>query len=177
MPPPNLPLFLNELRQSVRGEVRADELSRILYSSDASIYQVKPYGVLIPRSVEDIQAAVKLAAKYHIPLLPRGGGTSMAGQTVNKALVIDTTPHLNRILEVNAQQKWVRAEPGVVLASLNAHLKPYGLKFGPDPASGTRAVLAARLSGECQIPIGGRGGIGSGVRSSRFARRLPTSSA
>lgn len=141
MTPPNLLPFLDELRQSVSGEVRADELSRTLYSSDASIYQVKPYAVLIPRSVEDIQAAVQLAARYHIPILPRGGGTSMAGQTVNEALVIDTTPYLNRILEVNADEKWVRAEPGVVLASLNTHLKPYGLKFGPDPASGTRAVL------------------------------------
>lgn len=141
MTPPNLLPFLDELRQSVSGEVRADELSRTLYSSDASIYQVKPYAVLIPRSVEDVQTAVKLAAQYHIPILPRGGGTSMAGQTVNEALVIDTTPHLNRILEVNADEKWVRAEPGVVLASLNTHLKPYGLKFGPDPASGTRAAL------------------------------------
>lgn len=141
MTPPNLNNFLHELKQSVSGEVRADELSRVLYSSDASIYQVKPYAVLIPRSVDDIQAAVQLAAKHRIPLLPRGGGTSMAGQTVNEALVIDTTPYLNRILEVNAEEKWVRAEPGVVLSSLNAHLKPYGLKYGPDPASGTRAVL------------------------------------
>ncbi len=136
-----LPSFLDELRRSVQGEVRTDDISRILYSCDASIYQVMPYGVLIPRSVEDIQIAVQLAAKYRIPLLPRGGGTSMAGQTVNEALVIDTTPHLNRILEVNPEEKWVRAEPGVVLSSLNAHLKPYGLKYGPDPASGTRAVL------------------------------------
>lgn len=141
MTPPTLSQFLNELTQSVRGEVRTDKISRILYSCDASIYQVEPYGVLIPRSVEDIQTAVRLAAQYGIPLLPRGGGTSLAGQTVNEALVIDTTPHLNRILEVNPEEKWVRAEPGVVLSSLNAHLKPCGLKFGPDPASGTRAAL------------------------------------
>ncbi|GAB4494478.1 MAG: FAD-binding and (Fe-S)-binding domain-containing protein [Anaerolineales bacterium] len=141
MPPATLNQFLSELKPSVTGEVRTDEISRILYSCDASIYQVKPYGVLIPRTVEDIQTAVRLAAQYGIPLLPRGGGTSMAGQTVNEALVIDTTPHLNHILEVNADEKWVRAEPGVALSTLNAHLKPYGLKFGPDPASGTRAVL------------------------------------
>ncbi len=141
MTPPNLNNFLNDLKQSVSGEVRTDEISRVLYSSDASIYQVEPFGVFIPRSVDEIQTAVKLAAKYHIPILPRGGGTSMAGQTVNEALVIDVTPHLNHILEVNADEKWVRAEPGVVLASLNTHLKPYGLKYGPDPASGTRAVL------------------------------------
>ena len=141
MIPPSLNNFLNELKQSVTGEVRTDDISRVLYSSDASIYQVEPFGVFIPRSVEEIQTAVRLAAKYQIPILPRGGGTSMAGQTVNEALVIDTTPHLNKILEVNADEKWVRAEPGVVLASLNTHLKPFGLKYGPDPASGTRAVL------------------------------------
>ncbi|MBI5954741.1 MAG: FAD-binding protein [Chloroflexi bacterium] len=141
MIPLNLNTFLHELKQSVSGEVRTDDISRVLYSSDASIYQVEPFGVFIPRSTEEIQTAVRLAAKYHIPILPRGGGTSMAGQTVNEALVIDTTPHLNKILEVNADEKWVRAQPGVVLASLNTHLKPYGLKYGPDPASGTRAVL------------------------------------
>jgi len=141
MTPPNLTNFLNELKQSVTGEVRTDDISRVLYSSDASIYQVEPFGVFIPRSVDEIQTAVKLAAKYHIPILPRGGGTSMAGQTVNEALVIDTTPHLNKILEVNADEKWVRVQAGVVLASLNTHLKPLGLKYGPDPASGTRATL------------------------------------
>lgn len=133
--------FFQDLKRSVRGEVRTDKISRILYSTDASIYQVEPYGVLIPRSVEDIQAAIVLAGRYGIPILPRGGGTSLAGQTVNQALVIDTTPHLNRILEVNSEEKWVRAEPGVYLSSLNAFLQPYGLKFGPDPASGTRAAL------------------------------------
>jgi FAD/FMN-containing dehydrogenase/Fe-S oxidoreductase len=141
MPPPNLNQFLAELQQSVSGEVRTDEINRVLYSSDASIYQVEPYGVFIPRSVDEIQTAVRLAAKYQIPILPRGGGTSMAGQTVNEALVIDVTPHLNQILEVNADEKWVRVQPGVVLASLNTHLKPFGLKYGPDPASGTRAAL------------------------------------
>src|SRR5512136_682235 len=95
MTPPNLNNFLHELKQSVSGEVRTDDISRVLYSSDASIYQVEPFGVFIPRSVDEIQTAVRLAAKYHIPILPRGGGTSMAGQTVNEALVIDTTPHLN----------------------------------------------------------------------------------
>jgi len=141
MIPSHLEEFLKTLKSSVTCEVRTDEISRILYSSDASIYQVKPYGVLIPQSVEDIQAAIRLAGEYRIPILPRGGGTSMAGQTVNEALVIDTTPHLNHILEVNTEEKWVRAEPGVALSSLNTYLKPLGLKYGPDPASGTRAVL------------------------------------
>jgi len=141
MTPSNLKDFLKTLQDSVTSEVRSDEISRVLYSSDASIYQVKPYAILIPKSVEDIQTAVNLASQYSIPILPRGAGTSMAGQTVNEALVIDTTPHLNHILEVNPEERWVRAEPGVVLSSLNTYLKPHDLKYGPDPASGTRAVL------------------------------------
>ena len=137
----DLAAFLSQLQPSVEGDVRTDEISRVLYSCDASIYQVMPLAVLIPRSVGDIQTAVRLAGQHGIPILPRGGGTSLAGQTVNTALVIDTTPHLNRILEVNEEQRWVRAEPGVLLSSLNAHLAPLGLKYGPDPASGSRAAL------------------------------------
>ncbi|MCS7009891.1 MAG: FAD-binding protein [Anaerolineales bacterium] len=138
---PTLSEFFSRLRRSISGELRIDKISRVLYSSDASIYQVEPYGVLLPRSVEDIQAAIELAAQFGVPILPRGGGTSMAGQTVNRALVIDTTRYLHRILEVNPEEKWVRAEAGVFLSSLNAYVQPYGLKFGPDPASGTRAAL------------------------------------
>ncbi len=136
-----LSAFLHDLRQNVAGDVRTDDMSRALYSTDASIYQVMPYGVLIPRSKEDVQTAVSLAARYHIPILPRGGGSSLAGQATNAALVVDTTRYLDRIIEVNAEEKWVRAEAGVVLAQLNAHLRPYGLKYGPDPASANRAVL------------------------------------
>jgi FAD/FMN-containing dehydrogenase len=137
----SLTAFLRDLRQNVKGDVRTDAMSRALYSTDASIYQVMPYGVFLPRTIEDVVTAVSLAAQYHIPILPRGGGSSLAGQATNAALVIDTTRHLARILEVNAAEKWVRAEAGVVLAQLNAHLKPYGLKYGPDPASANRAVL------------------------------------
>lgn len=133
--------FFRELQTQVDGEVRYDEISRILYSTDASIYQVKPYGVLLPRSIEDIQVAIKLARQYQIPILPRGGGTSMAGQTVNEALVIDTTPFLDKIVEVNPEEKWARVQPGTLLASLNNHLRPYNLKYGPDPATASRASL------------------------------------
>ncbi|MGB9673102.1 MAG: FAD-binding and (Fe-S)-binding domain-containing protein [Anaerolineales bacterium] len=133
--------FMQVLAKNISGEVRYDEISRILYSSDASIYQVKPYGVMFPRSVEDIHSAIQLAAQYHIPILARGGGTSMAGQTVNEALVIDTTPYLDKIIEVNPEEKWARAQPGVLLASLNNYLKPFNLKYGPDPATATRATL------------------------------------
>ena len=133
--------FFTELRQSVLGDVLTDDVARILYSTDASIYQVRPHGVFIPRSVDDVQKAVALAARHRVPILPRGGGTSLAGQAVNEALVIDLTRHLDQIIEVNREEKWVRAQTGISLGTLNAHLKPLGLKFGPDPASGSRAAL------------------------------------
>lgn len=133
--------YVRELQSKVIGEVHTDEVSRVLYSTDASIYQVMPYGVFIPRSSEEIQTAVRLASQYKVPLLARGAGSSLAGQAVNEALVIDTTRYLDAILEVNVDEKWVRAQAGVTLARLNAHLKQFGLKYGPDPASGNRAVL------------------------------------
>ncbi len=99
---PHLYDFLHELGRRVRGDLRTDEYSRILYSTDASIYQVKPHGVLIPQTMDDVQAAVELAAKYRVPMLPRTAGSSLAGQAVNEALVIDFTRHLDQVLEVNA---------------------------------------------------------------------------
>ncbi len=141
MPPTALPDFFNELQKRVAGDLRTDQYSRILYSTDASLYQVMPYGVLIPKSVDDLQAAVELAARYKVPILPRAGGSSLAGQAVNEALVIDITTHLDQILEVNQEEKWVRVQPGVVLDTLNLHLRTLGLQFGPDPASSNRAAL------------------------------------
>ncbi|HSM55180.1 MAG TPA: FAD-linked oxidase C-terminal domain-containing protein [Candidatus Sulfomarinibacteraceae bacterium] len=147
MSEPNaLPDFLNQLQRRVYGEVRTDRYSRLLYSTDASIYQAMPYGVLIPQRVEDVQAAVELAAEYKIPLLPRTAGSSLAGQATNEALVIDFTRHLDRVLEVNEEEQWVRVQPGLVLDELNLHLQPYGLQFGPDPASSNRACMGGIVS-------------------------------
>lgn len=143
---PLLDEFLADLGKQVQGELRTDQLNRILYSTDASIYQVLPHGVLIPESVEDVHAAVELAGKYQMPLLPRTGGSSLAGQAVNEALVIDFTRHLDQILEVNQEEQWVRVQPGVVLDQLNTHLRPYGLQFGPDPASSNRAAMGGIVS-------------------------------
>ncbi|MEN8172328.1 MAG: FAD-linked oxidase C-terminal domain-containing protein [Chloroflexota bacterium] len=141
MPPTALPDFLAELEKRTQGDLRTDEFSRTLYSTDASLYQVMPYGVLIPKTTHDVQSAVELAAKYKIPLLARTSGTSLAGQAVNAALVIDTTTHLNQILEINPEEKWVRVQSGVVLDHLNQRLRSHGLKFGPDPASSNRAAM------------------------------------
>lgn len=138
--------FLNTLQNQTAGDLRTDDYSRMLYSTDASIYQVLPHGVYIPKTTEDVHAAIELAAKYTIPVLPRTGGTSLAGQAVNEALIMDMTPHLDEILDVNPDEQWVRVQPGVVLDELNLHLKPMGLQFGPDPASSDRAAMGGIVS-------------------------------
>lgn len=144
--PAQLTDFLAELARHVTGELRTDDYSRMFYSTDASIYQVMPYGVLIPRTTEDVHAAVELAARYQVPLLGRTGGSSLAGQAVNAALVIDFSRHLNQILEVNQEEQWVRLQPGRVLDELNLHLRSLRLQFGPDPASSSRAALGGIVS-------------------------------
>ncbi|MDM8527676.1 FAD-linked oxidase C-terminal domain-containing protein [Anaerolineales bacterium HSG24] len=133
--------FMVELGQHVQGTVHTDTYNKILYSTDASIYQKLPHGVLIPKTTEDVQAAVELATKHQVPILARTGGTSLAGQAVNEALVIDFTRHLDDLLEVNQEEQWARIQPGLVLDALNLHLRPYNLQFGPDPASSNRAAL------------------------------------
>lgn len=139
--------FLAELNQQVPSDLlRTDEYTKILYSTDASIYQVMPYGVLLPQSMEDVHATVELAAKRQVPILGRTGGSSLIGQAVNEALVIDFTRHLNEILELNVEEQWVRVQPGIVLDELNLYLRPHGLQFGPDPASSNRAAMGGIVS-------------------------------
>src|SRR5581483_6033054 len=90
-----------ELRRVVEGDVRFDDFSRLLYATDASMYQVEPIGVVLPRSAADVQAVLELANRHNVPVLPRGGGTSLAGQTVNHAIVLDFSKYMNRVLEVD----------------------------------------------------------------------------
>ena len=137
--------FVTELRRSFSGEIRTDRFSRILYSTDASIYQIEPLGVILPRSHDDVVAAVSLAARHMIPLLPRGGGTSLAGQTVGVAIIVECSKYMNQILEVNLEEAWARVQPGVVLDQLNAHLKPFGWKFGPDVSTSNRATVGGMM--------------------------------
>src|SRR6476620_8334398 len=111
------------------GEVRFDKVSRALYSTDASVYQIEPLGVVIPKTAEAVTRAVEIAAKHHVPITPRGGGTSQAGQAIGAGIVLDTSKHLNRVIEINPDQRWARVEPGVVLDELNATLKTHNLRF------------------------------------------------
>ncbi len=133
------------LRPRLAGDLRMDAMTRALYATDASICQIQPLGVLIPKHVDDVQAAVEEAAHHRVPVLPRGGGSSLSGQTVGAALVIDFTKHLDAILEFDAEVGQVRVQPGLVFDHLNAHLAPRGWMVGPDPASGNRATLGGMV--------------------------------
>jgi FAD/FMN-containing dehydrogenase/Fe-S oxidoreductase len=117
----------------------------MLYRTDASIYEVEPVGLVLPRDEEDVANLVRLAAQRGVPLLPRGGGTSLAGQSVGRAVHLDFSKHMNRILELNREEKWVRVQPGVVLDELNAFLRPHGLLFAPDVATSSRANIGGMI--------------------------------
>ncbi|MEQ9617615.1 MAG: FAD-linked oxidase C-terminal domain-containing protein [Deltaproteobacteria bacterium] len=134
-----------ELTKKMRGEVRFDTFTKTLYSTDASNYQIEPVGVVIPRTVDDAEATVETAVRYGVPILPRGGGTSLAGQAVGHALVIDFSKYLSNIIEVDKERKTVRTEPGIYLEQLNRKLRPHGLKFGPDPSTARIATAGGAV--------------------------------
>ena len=134
-----------ELEKRVSGEVRFDPFSRVLYSTDASIYQMEPVGVVLPRSVEDVLAVMEIARDNRVPVLPRAGGTGLAGQSVNHAIVMDFSKYLNQVIEVNPEEQWVRVQPGIVLDSLNRQLLPYGLQYAPDPTTSNRACVGGGI--------------------------------
>ncbi len=134
-----------DLTRQVRGEVRFDKMTRVLYSTDASIYQMEPIGVVIPMSDEDVVAVIETANRYGVPVLSRGGGTSLAGQTVGNAIVVDFSKYMRNVLEVNAEEGWVRTQPGIILDELNRHLAPYDLHFAPDPSTSNRGNVGGSL--------------------------------
>src|SRR5215831_16122830 len=124
-----------ELNSAVAGEVRFDDGYRALYAVDGSNYRQTPIGVVIPRSIEDVIQTVALARKYGAPVLPRGGGTSLAGQSCNVAVIIDFSKYLNQIIELNPQEKYAWVQPGVVLDHLRKRANQFDLTFGPDPST------------------------------------------
>lgn len=129
------------LRAETDGEVLFDAPSRGRYATDASIYQIMPVGVLVPRSPEDVATALDIARELKVPVLPRGAGTSQCGQTTGAALVIDNSKYLRRLLQVDVDNRTARVEPGMVLDHLNAHLKPSGLWYPVDVSTSAQATL------------------------------------
>jgi FAD/FMN-containing dehydrogenase/Fe-S oxidoreductase len=134
-----------QLQSIMEGEFRFDHLSKILYATDASAYREMPLAVAIPRSNSDLQLLIDFAIQHQTSLTPRGAGTSLAGQVVGDGIVVDLSKYMNRILEVNPQEKWVRVQPGVVLAELNMHLEQYGLMFGPETSTANRCTMGGML--------------------------------
>src|SRR5205814_1530406 len=134
------------LKEAMAGEVRFERLDRALYSTDASIYQIVPLGVVIPKTADDIIATIKECARFGAPITARGGGTSQAGQSIGAGVILDTSKYLNRILEVNTSERWGRIEPGVVLDELNVTLRPQGLRFAPDISTASRATIGGIMA-------------------------------
>jgi FAD/FMN-containing dehydrogenase/Fe-S oxidoreductase len=132
---------LNKLRENFEGEILVDELSRVVYATDASVYREKPVAVVLPKNKNDIKLIITFANQFNIPIIPRAAGTSLAGQVVGNGIVVDISKYMNKILELNVEEKWVRVEPGVVLDELNLYLKKYGLFFGPETATSNRCNL------------------------------------
>jgi FAD/FMN-containing dehydrogenase/Fe-S oxidoreductase len=132
--------LIDDLRRAV-PEAAFDRMTRLLYSTDASNYQMMPVGVAFPRDADEVAAAVEVASQHRVPILPRGGGSSLAGQAVGHALILDLSRHMDRIAEIDHEARTARVQPGVILGSLNKTLAAHRLAFGPDPASADRATV------------------------------------
>jgi FAD/FMN-containing dehydrogenase/Fe-S oxidoreductase len=134
-----------ELKKRIEGDIHFDRYSRLLYSTDASIYQIEPIGVVVPRHKGDVQAVIEIANKLNVSVLPRGGGTSLAGQTVGHSIVLDFSKYMQNVLEVNKEELWCRVQPGLVQDELNAYVREMGLQFGPDTSTSNRATIGGMI--------------------------------
>ena len=130
-----------EIQALVQGKVLFDDFSRGRYSTDSSLYQITPVGVVVPKDTNDVLELMNYSQKNNIPLLARGGGSSQCGQTVGDCIVLDYSKYQNKILDLNVAEKTVWVEPGIVLDQLNAHLKQYGLWFPVDVSTSSRATI------------------------------------
>jgi FAD/FMN-containing dehydrogenase/Fe-S oxidoreductase len=148
----------SDLHEAVSGDVRFDEYAQILYATDGSIYQARPAGVVYPKDVADVRAAVQTATEHETPILPRGAGSSLAGQTVGPGcVVLDMSRHMDGLLAVDPDEQTARIQPGIVQDDLDDHLAEHGLKFAPDPASSNRSTVG-----------GGIGNNSTGAHSVRY---------
>jgi FAD/FMN-containing dehydrogenase len=142
----NVPALRRELESAIEGDVRFDEVTRALYSTDASVYQLPPIGVVAVRSRADVVRTVAACRRHRCPLTMRGGGTSQAGQAIGSGLIVDTSKYFNRLLEVNVDERWARVEPGIVLDELNAAVGRHGLRFAPDISTASRATVGGMMA-------------------------------
>jgi FAD/FMN-containing dehydrogenase/Fe-S oxidoreductase len=136
---------LDQLAGNLEGDLKHDLLTTIIYSTDASVYREQPLAVVWPRGASDIRKVLAFASKENIGVTMRAGGTSLAGQVVSSGIIVDVSRYMNRILEINREERWVRAEPGVVLDELNMALKDYGLFFGPETSTSNRCNIGGMV--------------------------------
>ncbi|NLO66970.1 MAG: FAD-binding oxidoreductase, partial [Bacteroidales bacterium] len=136
---------LAELANQLEGELFDDEVTRILYATDASVYCEMPLAVAYPRNEADLIRLVEFAKSNQISLIPRTAGTSLAGQVVGSGIVLDVSRHMTRILEFNPDENYIWVEPGVILDELNAFLAPSGLFFGPETSTGNRCMIGGMV--------------------------------
>ncbi|MBN2681987.1 MAG: FAD-binding protein [Bacteroidales bacterium] len=136
---------IEELAEIIDGELHTDEITKLIYSTDASAYREKPIGVVRPKNENDLEKIIVFAGKNKIPLIPRTAGTSLAGQVVGSGLIVDVSKYLTKIIELNTKEKWVRVQPGVVLDELNIFLQPHNLFFGPETSTSNRCMIAGMV--------------------------------
>lgn len=143
-------LPFDKLAKTIEGEIYFAETSRdnairMVYATDASVYQEKPLAVALPKTVEDVRSIIHFANEHKVTLIPRAAGTSLAGQVVGNGIVVDISKYFTSVIEVNQQEKWVRVQPGVIRDDLNVFLKQYGLMFGPETSTSNRAMIGGMI--------------------------------
>jgi len=158
---PNIRELERTLRERIRGDIHVDEMSRGIYATDASHYQMMPACVVVPRDEADCIEAVKVAAEFKLPITPRGGATALSGQTFGEGMVIDVSKYMAGILEINRDERWARVQPGLVRDVFNSELAKDGLFFAPDPATGNRATIGGMI-----------GNNSSGMRSVAYGKTI-----
>lgn len=138
--------FIDELKVNLKSEVRFDTASKIIYSVDASIFEVEPTAICFPKSTADVIAATKIAHRHKVPVIARGAGTGIAGGCLGTGLIIDTSRYLTRIISIDREKKLAVVEPGVIQDDLNREALPFGLRLGPDTSTGNRATIGGMVS-------------------------------
>src|SRR5210317_1651758 len=144
--------LLETLRSEIQGEVLDSDLSRSLYSSGASLYRIKPRAIVQPQTTDDLVTTIKFAGQHGIPITARGGGTSRTGNELGAGILIDFSKHLHQVVEFDAEEQWVRVQPGIVLAELNKFLKPHNLYFPIDPSTQDSATLGGMIANNSSGP-------------------------
>ncbi len=134
-----------ELNRAVDGEVRFDRYARQMYSTDASIYRMTPLGVVLPRHTDDVSAIIETCNRAGVSVLPRGGGTGLSGQTVNRGVVVDFSKYMHDVVEINSEEGWVRTQPGITIDELNRQVAHTGKYFTPDPSTSSRANIGGAM--------------------------------